>query len=76
MYEKVCEVLAEFTKVEMQKIMPEMEIMWDLGMSSCDILDSVIRFEEVFGIAVANSMISTFLTVGDVVEYIEKAIQG
>ena len=74
MYEKVCEILAEFTKVEMHKITPEMKIMRDLGMSSCDILDAVIRFEEEFGIAVANSMISTFLTVGDVVEYIEKAI--
>lgn len=72
MFEKVCRILSEFTKMKAEDMTPKMEIMWDLGMNSFEILEAVVRFEDEFGITIPDRMISTFRTVGDVVEYLEK----
>lgn len=72
MFEKVCGILSEFTKVKAEDMTPEMEVMWELGMNSFDILEAVLRFEEEFGMEVPDRVISSFRTVGDVVDYFEK----
>lgn len=74
MYEKVCSILSEFTKVKAEDMTPKMEIMWELGMNSFDIIEAVIRFEDEFGIAIPDRLISSFRTVGDVAEYLEKQL--
>lgn len=72
MFEKVCGILSEFTKVKAEDMTPEMEVMWELGMNSFDILEAVLRFEEEFGMEVPDRVISSFRTVGDIVKYLEK----
>lgn len=71
MFEKVCGILSEFTKVKAEDMTLEMEIMWDLGMNSFDILEAVLRFEDEFEIEVPDRLISSFRTVGDVAAYLE-----
>lgn len=72
MFDKVCRILSEFTKVKAEDMTPETEVMWELGMNSFDILEAVLRFEEEFGMEVPDRVISSFRTVGDVVDYFEK----
>ena len=70
MFEKVCAILAKFTKVQVSQMLLESNLLNDLEMNSLDTMDAVIMFEDEFGIEIPDRKVSDFHTIGDVVEYI------
>lgn len=70
MFEKVCAILAKFTKVQVSQMSLESNLLNDLEMNSLDTMDAVIMFEDEFEIEIPDRKVSDFHTIGDVVEYI------
>jgi acyl carrier protein len=71
MLEKVIEILSDFTEVEKEKITEKSKLIADLGLNSLDVINIVVTFEEEFNIEIPNQSIKNFVTVGDIVEYLE-----
>ncbi len=72
MFEKVKQMLIEEMQVEEADIKPEAELVNDLGINSLELADLIMLCEEKFQIEIAEDDIQGFLTVGDVVAYLEK----
>ena len=73
MLEKLKEVLREFLKGNLPEVGPETILIDDLGLSSIELFDLVCIIEERFGVTVPDRLLPTFVTVGDVVEYLQAA---
>jgi acyl carrier protein len=71
MLEKVIEILLDFTEVEKEIITEKSKLIADLGLNSLDVINIVVTFEEEFNIEIPNQSIKNFVTVGDIVEYLE-----
>lgn len=71
MQEKVISILTEFTEVQTDKISADSSLTADLGLSSLDVMDAVIAFEEEFGMEIPDEDIRELVTVGDIVSYLE-----
>ena len=72
MFEKVQAVLARQLRVDPARVVPEAQIKKDLGADSLDILQLLMRMEDQYGIVIPDRALATFVTVGDVVSYLEK----
>lgn len=71
MYDKVKEILERLVENDATVITPESKLVKDLGLSSLDLVNAVVEFEEAFDIEVSDADIQGFQTVGDIVEYLE-----
>ena len=71
MYEKVKELLVEELSIKAEDITPESELVSDLGINSLELADLVLLCEEKFDIEIGDDVIHKFITVGDVVNYLE-----
>ena len=71
MFEEVREILAQQLKVNKDDITPESNILKDLGADSLDVLQLLMTIEETKGIRVPDEEFAKFVTVGDVVKYLE-----
>lgn len=69
-FEKVVAILAEFVEVDPKDITPVTNFK-ELGLDSLDTVDMLMKVEEEFGLTV--EMNEELRTVGDVVDFIEKA---
>lgn len=72
MFERICEILEEFSEIPKEDMKLESDILNDLGMNSIDIMEVVVALEGEFEIEVPDRLISSFKTLGDIVEFIEK----
>ena len=72
MFEKVQAILARQLRVDPARVTPEAQIKKDLGADSLDILQLLMRIEDQYGIVIPDKALATFLTVGDVVTYLEQ----
>ena len=72
MFEKFKALLVDELQVEPEKITPEADLSTDLGINSIELAELVMRCEETFGIDIEDEEIHSFVTVGDVVAYLEK----
>ena len=57
--------------IDAAKITPEAELVNDLGFNSLELAELVIHCEETFGIEVDEEIAKDFVTVEDVVNYLE-----
>ena len=71
MYETVKKLLVEELQIKEQDITPEAELSADLGINSIELAELVMRCEETFGVDIQGDDIHNFVTVGDVVKYLE-----
>lgn len=71
MFEKLKELLVEELQINPDDITPEAELANDLGINSIELADLVMMCEEKFGIEIAEEDSNKFLTVGDIVAYLE-----
>lgn len=71
MFEELKELLATELLIDPEDIKPEAELSADLGISSVDLADLVCHCEEKFEIEIDDSDMSKFITVKDVVDYLE-----
>ena len=71
MFEKLKELLVEELQINESDITMDAELSNDLGINSIELADLVMMCEEKFGIEISESDSNKFLTVGDVVNYLE-----
>ena len=76
MFEKVKEMLINDLAVNADEIKPEAELINDLGINSLELADLILLCEEKFGIEVKDDDIHKFITVGDVVVYLEENVKN
>lgn len=74
MLEKVIDILSEFVMEEESKITEQTGLVTDLGLSSLDVINVVVAFEEAFDIEIPDHKIKELVTVGDIVEYLESHV--
>lgn len=71
MFEKLKNLLIEELNIESDVITPEAELTNDLGVNSLELADLILLCEEKFNIVIDDEDLHTFITVGDVVNYLE-----
>ncbi len=72
MFENVKRLLVDELSVNEDDVTPEAELVGDLGVNSLELADLVLMCEERFNIEINEDDIRGFITVGDVVDYLEK----
>ena len=72
MFEKIKNLLVEELRITPDDIIPEAELANDLGINSLELADLILLCEEKFGITIDDDDLHTFITIGDVVAYLEK----
>ena len=71
MFEKVKNLLIDELQIEADDITMEAELVNDLGINSLELADLVLLCEEKFNIEINDEEIHKFISVGDVVKYLE-----
>ena len=71
MYEKFAQILVEELQVDRDDITMDAELANDLGINSIELADLVMLCEDKFDIEIEDDEIHKFITVGDVVNYLE-----
>ena len=71
MFEKVKALLVEELNVDEAKITLEAELTNDLGVNSLELADLILQCEEKFSIEIDDEDLQRFITVGDVVTYLD-----
>lgn len=71
MFEKVKEILIRQLRLKNKEVLPESKIMDDLGADSLDILQLLMTIEDEYGITIPDEELVKFVTVRDVVTYLE-----
>ena len=68
--EKVSSIIIEQLSVDRDAVVPETNLLDDLGADSLDVVELVMALEEEFGIEVPDDDVENIRTVKDVAEYI------
>ena len=71
MFDKVKQILMDELQLDESEITPEAELSKDLGINSIELADLVMMCEEKFDIEISEDDANEFITVGDVVKYLE-----
>lgn len=71
MFEQLKKIMIDEMQIDAAKITPEAELVNDLGFNSLELAELVIHCEETFGIEVDEEIAKDFVTVEDVLNYLE-----
>ena len=71
MLEKIKKILVDQLRIDESKITLESKIAEDLGADSLDVLQILMTVEEEYNITIPDEKLAEFVTVGDVVAYLE-----
>lgn len=69
---KIINVIADQLSLRAGDIGPHSNFVDDLGADSLDIVELIMEMEEEFDIEIPDEDVEKMLTVGDVIDYIEK----
>ena len=72
MYDKIKAMLVDEFDIKESDITPESDLSQDLGINSVELMDLAMRCEEEFDIQFPDDDIHKFVTVNDIVSFIEK----
>ena len=72
MFEKLKEILVDDMQIKENLITMDAELINDLDMNSIELSELVLACEEKFGIEIDEERAKNFVTVKDVVEYMEE----
>lgn len=72
MFETLKNLLVEELQLDPDEITLEAELANDLGINSIELADLVMMCEDRFGIEIQDDDIHNFVTIGDVVSFLEK----
>ncbi len=70
MFEELKKILVEEFSIDEEKITLEAEFVNDLGINSLELADLVFICEDKFNVTFEEDDLHTFITVGDVVNYL------
>lgn len=71
MITRTINILSKYVKSDIE-IKPESALVADLGLSSLDIVDIIVSFEDEFDIEIPDQIIPSLSTVQDIADYLEK----
>lgn len=71
MFEKLKALLVNELQIDEDMITMDAELTKDLNINSIELADLIMMCEEKFGISISEEDSNKFLTVGDVVHYLE-----
>lgn len=71
--EKVFDIISEGLKVEKESLKLTSDFVKDLNADSLDVAELIMAVEEVFNISIPDEELANIKTVGDMVNFIEKA---
>ena len=71
MFETLKNLMVEELSINADSITMEAELTGDLGINSLELADLVYACEEKFGVEIEDDDLRNFVTVGDVVRYLE-----
>jgi acyl carrier protein len=74
--ERVIAVVSEQLSVAVEEIKAESSLIDDLHADSLDLVELGMKFEEKFGVAIADEDQEKIRTVGDAIEYIRQRENG
>lgn len=74
MFEEFKQILVEKLEIDGDLIKPESNLVNDLGINSIELADLIFVFEDKYNIEIDDDDIQRFLTVQDVVDYLENII--
>lgn len=74
MFDRLKETLVNSLSVNADDITMEAELTGDLGLNSLELADLVYNCEENFGVVIDDDALQNFVTVGDVVKYLEEQL--
>lgn len=74
MFEELCAILTE--ELQVKKEITEESELADLGVNSLELADLVMHCEEKFDIEIRDDDIRDFITVKDLISYIEKKVKN
>ena len=72
MFDEIKDLLVSELSLDPADIKPESELVSDLGVNSIELTDFLLVCEDKFGVKIDDDDSHGFLTVGDIVGYIEK----
>lgn len=72
MLDKIKEILVDELQIDEADITLDAELSSDLGINSIELYDLVMLCEEKFDLSIDDDDLNKFITVGDVVDYLEK----
>jgi len=72
MFETLKKLLVEELQIKEDAITLDAELSSDLGINSIELADLVMLCEEKFNLSIEDEDLHSFITVGDVVNYLEK----
>ena len=72
MLDKIKEILVDELQIDEADITLDAELSSDLGINSIELADLVMLCEEKFDLSIDDDDLNKFITVGDVVDYLEK----
>ncbi len=75
MFEKFKAMLVDELQVDESKITLDAELTSDLGINSIELAEMIMRCEETFDIVIDDDQIHNFVTVGDVVNYLDTLVK-
>lgn len=70
MFEKLKDILVDELSIEADAITMEAELANDLGINSLELADLVLLCEDTFGVEFDENDMHKFITVGDVVDFL------
>lgn len=72
MLEIIRDILVEYADVPKEQITMETNFLNDLGLSSLDVVNMIVAFEDEFEIEIPDRKLSEIVTVGDVVKLLQE----
>lgn len=76
MFEEFKQTLVEKLEIDGDLIKPESNLVNDLGINSIELADLIFVFEDKYNIEIDDDDIQRFITVGDVVDYLENNLNN
>ncbi len=75
MFEKLKQLLVDELNINPEDVTLDSELSTDLGINSLELADVVMMCEDKFNITIEDEDLHTFITVGDVVNYLERVAE-
>ena len=71
-FDKVKEIIVETTNCDEEKVVASANLKDDLGIDSLDAMELSMALEDAYGITIEEEALHSFVTVSDIVTYIEQ----
>lgn len=71
MFDRVSEIITDYVQRDDLDITPETDVLSDLGINSLELVELVCAFEMEFDLDIPEKDIRQFMTVDDIVRYLE-----